>query len=348
MSPPKTMSGILIEETGGVEALQWKTDLPVPELKEGEVLVRNEFVGVNYIDTYFRTGLYKTSLPLVTGKEAAGVIVALHPSVTTTTNPSDQPSLQEGLRVAYIADHAYAEYTAIPSTCASPIPAGLSTETVAASLLQGLTALTFVREVAGLARPRDTTHQLGVSEGPWALVHAAAGGAGSMLAQLLAVHGAKVIGTAGGPEKCEVARRNGAQWVVDSKAEDVVARVKEITGGRGVDVIFDGVGKATFEADLEMVARKGTVAVFGNASGPVPPVDVLRLGAKNIKLMRPVLFAYIVTKEERDAYTKELFELLLTGKVNVKVHGVYPLKDVGKGHTELEGRKTTGKLLLKV
>ncbi|KAK4125865.1 NAD(P)-binding protein [Parathielavia appendiculata] len=345
MSLPKTMSGILIEETGGVEALQWKTDLPVPELKEGEILVRNEFVGVNYIDTYFRTGLYRAPLPLVTGKEAAGVIIALHPSV-----PSSDPTtpLKEGVRVAYVADHAYAEYTAVPATCASPIPEGLSTETAAASLLQGLTALTFVREAAGLARPRGTTHQLGVSEGPWALVHAAAGGAGSMLVQMLVVHGAKVIGTAGGKEKCEIARRNGAQWVVDSKAEDVVARVKEITGGRGVDVIFDGVGKATFEADLEMVARKGTVAVFGNASGPVPPVDVLRLGAKNIKLMRPVLFSYIAIKEERDAYTKELFELLLAGKVNVKIHHVYPLKEVGSAHTDLEGRKTTGKLLLKI
>jgi NADPH2:quinone reductase len=196
----------------------------------------------------------------VTGKEAAGVIIAVHPSVSAS-----HPTLQEGVRVAYVADHAYAEYTAVPASCATPIPEGLSTETAAASMLQGLTALTFVREAAGLARPRDTNHQLGVSEGPWALVHAAAGGAGSMLVQMLVVHGAKVIGTAGGEEKCEIARRNGAAWVVDSKKEDVVARVKEITGGKGVDVIFDGVGKATFEADLEMVARRGTVAVFGNA-----------------------------------------------------------------------------------
>ncbi|KAK4155831.1 hypothetical protein C8A00DRAFT_13136 [Chaetomidium leptoderma] len=348
-SIPKTMSGILIEETGGADVLKWKTDLPVPELKEGEILVRNEFIGVNFIDTYFRTGLYKSPLPLITGKEAGGVIIALHPSLSSSSSSSPLP-LKEGDRVAYVADHAYAEITAVPARCAAPIPSELATDTAAASLLQGLTALTFVREAAGLARPQAAQDsKLGASEArPWVLVHAAAGGTGSMLVQMLAVHGARVIGTAGGEEKCAIARGNGAQWVVDSKKEDVVERVKEITGGKGVDVIFDGVGKATFDGDLDMIARKGTLAVFGNASGPVPPVDLLKLGAKNIKLMRPVLFAYIATKEERDAYTKELFELLVAGKVKVKIHEVYPLKEVARAHTDLEGRKTTGKLMLKI
>ncbi|KAK4134677.1 NAD(P)-binding protein [Trichocladium antarcticum] len=297
MAPiPKTMSGILIEETGGVEVLKWKTDLPVPQLQEGQVLVRND------------------------------------------------TTLHEGDRVAYVADHAYAEYTAVPATSAAPIPAGVSTATAAAALLQGLTALTFVREAAGLPQPP------GPREGPWALVHAAAGGTGGMLVQMLGVMGARVIGTAGGPGKCEIARANGARWVVDSKlgVEAVVQRVKEITGGHGVDVIFDGVGRATFDSDLEMAARKATVAVFGNASGAADPVDILRLGAKNIKLMRPVLFGYIATKAERDAYTKELFDLILAGKVKVKIHEEYPLTDVARAHSDLEGRKTTGKLLLKV
>ncbi|KAK4140260.1 uncharacterized protein C8A04DRAFT_32218 [Dichotomopilus funicola] len=344
-SIPKTMSGILIEENGGVEALKWKTDIAVPELKDGEILVRNEYVGVNYIDTYFRTGLYKAPLPLITGKEAAGIIAAVHPSVTATF-----PALKEGAPVGYVADHAYAEYTAVPAEKAQALPEGVSTETAAASLLQGLTALTFVREAAGLARPGHPESQgkLGVSEGPWALVHAAAGGVGSLLVQLLVAHGARVIGTAGSAEKVEIAKANGAQWVVDSRNEDVVKRVKEITGGNGVDVIFDGVGKATFEGDLESIARKGTLVVFGNASGPVPPVDVLRLGAKNIKLMRPVLFGYIATQEERNSYTAELFELIQAGKVNLKIHDVYPLKDVARAHSDLEGRKTTGKVLLKV
>ncbi|KAJ4294911.1 hypothetical protein N0V88_005150 [Collariella sp. IMI 366227] len=263
-SGPSTMPGILIKETGGVDVLTYKYDLPIPELKEGEVLVRNE--------------------------------------------------------------------------------------DAAACLLQGLTALTFVREAAGLTRAGCAgrgEHQLGVSSGPWALVHAAAGGTGSLLVQMLVLHGARVIGTAGGKGKCEIARGNGAQWVIDSKSEDVVEKVREITG-EGVDVIFDGVGKATFDADLEMVARKGTVVVFGNASGPVEPVDLFKLGKKNIKLMRPVVFNYIVTQEERQAFCKELFELITSGKVTIKIHKVYGLDEVAQAHSDLEGRKTTGKLLLRV
>ncbi|KXX78401.1 putative quinone oxidoreductase [Madurella mycetomatis] len=336
---PKTMSGILIAETGGVEVLQYKTDLPVPEPKEGEILVRNEFIGVNYIDTYFRTGLYPAPLPLITGKEAAGTVVSAHPSVSD--------AFPAGTRVAFIGDRTYAEYVTVPSATAAALPEGLSTETAAAALLQGLTALTFVREAAGLTKP-----SLGLSEGPWALVHAAAGGTGSMLVQMLSTMGARVIGTAGGPEKCEIAKQNGAQWVVDSHntnpGEDVVSKVKEITGGHGVDLIFDGVGKATFDGDLEMIARKGTLAVFGNASGPPAPVELPKLSAKNIKLMRPALFAYIATPEEREKYTKELFDLLVAGKIKVKIHEVYPLKEVARAHSDLEGRKTTGKLLLKV
>ncbi|KAK3312349.1 hypothetical protein B0H66DRAFT_486159 [Apodospora peruviana] len=330
---PKTMSGILITENGGPEVLQYKTDIPVPVLKEGEVLVKNEFMGINYIDTYFRTGLYKAPLPLITGKEAAGTIIAVH---------SSTGGFKEGDRVTYLHDHAYAEFTAVPASKLAHIPDGISSQQAAASMLQGLTALTFAREAAGL----DKT--LGLGEGPWVLVHAAAGGTGTNLVQILSVMGAKVIGTAGGAEKCELAKKNGAQWAIDNKNEDVVARVKEITGGHGVDVVFDGVGKATFDGDLEMIARKGTLVSFGNASGPVPPIDVLKLGAKNIKLMRPVLFNYIVTQEERDSYTAELFDLLKSGKVNVKIHDIYPLKDVARAHSDLEGRKTTGKLLLKL
>ncbi|KAK1755918.1 quinone oxidoreductase [Echria macrotheca] len=332
MAPiPKNMSGILIEENGGVDVLKWKTDLPVPQPQDGEILVRNEFVGVNYIDTYFRTGLYKAPLPLVTGKEAAGVVVA-----------SSSPAFKEGDRVGYVADHAYAELTAVPATKAIKLPDGISTETAASALLQGLTALTFVREAAGIKQA------LGVSEGPWTLVHAAAGGTGSLLVQILSVFGAKVIGTAGSPEKCEIARKNGAQWTIDNRKEDVAARVKEITSGHGVDVIFDGVGKATFDLDLEIIARKGTLIVFGNASGPAGPVDLFQLAAKNIKLMRPVVFNYTVTPEEWEGFSNELFDLIKTGKLKLGIHNTYALKDVAQAHSDLEGRKSTGKLLLKV
>ncbi|KAH8911509.1 NAD(P)-binding protein [Coniochaeta sp. PMI_546] len=328
------MPGIVIEQVGGPEVLKWKTDLPVPELKEGEVLVKNEYVGVNYIDTYFRTGLYKAPYPLITGKEAAGTVAAAHPSVAA--------KFPVGTRVGYLADHAYAALTAVPAAKVLVLPEGVSTEQAASSLLQGLTALTFVREAAGITPPPEG------SEGPWVLVHAAAGGVGTWFVQLLSALGARVIGTAGSSDKCEIAKQNGAKYVVHSRDEDVVARVNEITGGRGVDVIFDGVGKATFDSDLEMITRKGTVVMVGNASGAVPPFDILRLGPKNIKLLRPVLFNYIVTREELETYSRELFELISSGKIKVKVHEEYPLKDVARAHADLEARKTTGKLVLKL
>jgi NADPH:quinone reductase len=299
--------------------------------------------------SYFRTGLYKAPLPLITGKEGAGVVVA-----------SSSPNFKEGDRVGYVADHSYAELTAVPAIKAIRLPEGVSTEQAASCLLQGLTALTFVREAGGIKQ------ELGISLGPWTLVHAAAGGTGSLLVQILSVMGAKVIGTAGGPEKCEIAKRNGAGWVIDNRSEDVAARVKEITSGHGVDVIFDGVGEATFDLDLEIIARKGKLIIFGNAvsgtwmgwlrlanlvstqSGPVPPVDLLKLGSKNISILRPVMFNYTVTREEWEQYSAELFDLILTGKLNIGVHNTYALKDVGQAHSDLEGRKTTGKLLLKI
>ncbi|KAM7213006.1 hypothetical protein V8F06_011608 [Rhypophila decipiens] len=339
---PKTMSAVLIPKHGDASVLQYTTSQPLPTLQESQVLIKNTFIGINYIDTYFRTGLYGSpdALPLITGKEAAGEIISFHPSIDRSL--LQYANLKEGTRVVYLGEHTYAEYTALPVDKLIPIPDEISTEKAAASLLQGLTALTLVKEAGGVQK------ELGLSQGKWTLVHAAAGGTGSNMVQVLKVLGAKVIGTAGGPEKCELVKSLGAQWVIDSKSEDLVERVKEITGGHGVDVIFDGVGKATFDKDLEMVARKGTIVVFGNAVGPVDPVNILRLGAKNVKLLRPVLFGYIATKEERDQYTTELFDLLKTGRLTVKIHEIYPLKDVARAHEDLEGRKTTGKLLLKV
>ncbi|KAL1837974.1 hypothetical protein VTJ49DRAFT_3163 [Mycothermus thermophilus] len=354
MSPiPKTMSGILVEETGGVEVLQWNTDLPVPTLNDGEVLVRNEDIGVNYIDTYFRTGLYPKPLPFIPGREAAGVIIALHPSVTNTTatTPTNRPPLSVGTRVAYITDQqgAYAELTAVSARDIVPLPPAISSDLAAAALLQGLTALTFIREAAGLKRPpKDDSNNTDGKDNDnnkrWALVHAAAGGTGSLLSQLLTLHGVCVIGTAGSAEKRVQAEKwSGAHTVIDTSSEsDLVSRVGEITEGRGVDIIFDGVGKATFELDMQVIARKGTL------SGPVPPLDILRLVPKNIKLLRPGLTAYIETQEERDAYTQELFELLAEGTLKVNIHKLYPLKEVAQAHVDLEGRKTIGKLLLKV
>lgn len=245
-SVPKTMNGIQIPRTGDVSVLTHETALPVPAPSDGQVLVRNEYAGINYIDTYFRTGLYKAPLPQVLGREGAGTVVSAHPSVSSSFSPGD--------RVVYMGPYSsYATYSAVPASSLLRIPDALGTDAAAAALLQGLTAWTFIRE-AGV-----------VQKGEWVLVHAAAGGVGLQLVQMLRAVGAKVIGTTSSDEKCALAKKNGAEWIVNSKSQDLVAEVKKITDGHGVDVIFDGVGKATFDSDLEMAARKGRLVVFGNA-----------------------------------------------------------------------------------
>jgi len=328
-SIPKTMKGVLIEKTGGVEVLQYKTDLPVPTPKEGEVLVKNDFIGINYIDTYFRTGLYSAPLPLILGREAEGTIVSTGPG-------GELYNLKPGDRVVWMGTSAYAEYTAAPALKTHIIPSSLSPGIAAASLLQGLTALTLIRE----AYP--------VKKGDWVLVHAAAGGVGLWLCQLLKAVGAKIIGTASTGEKIELAEKNGAEFMVNYKEEkDLVGKVKEITGGEGVRVVFDSTGKDQFENDLEVVARNGTVVSYGNSSGPVPPLTISRLSAKNVKILRPTLFNYIYTREEFEKYTAELFDFIIKDNLNVRIHETYPLADIARAHTDLEGRKTTGKLLLK-
>ena len=244
MAPlPSTMKAIQITQTGGPSVLNY-TDVPVPALQPGQVLIKNDFAGVNFIDTYFRTGLYPSPLPVVLGREAAGTVLSAHSSVT---------HLPAGTRVVYMGAETYAQFTAIDAAKVVAIPDALSAEQACAAFLQGLTAWCFIRE-AGNVQP-----------GQWTLVHAAAGGVGSLLVQMLASVGAKVIGTASTEEKRALARKNGAQWTVDSSAADMVAQVKDITGGHGVDAIFDGVGKATFDADLDMIAMKGHLVSFGNA-----------------------------------------------------------------------------------
>ncbi|QSZ28719.1 hypothetical protein DSL72_003221 [Monilinia vaccinii-corymbosi] len=329
-SIPQTMKGVLIEKTGGVEVLDYRTDLPVPTPKGGEILVKNEFVGVNYIDTYFRTGLYPSPKPEILGREAEGTIVSLGPS---TTPP---PDLKIGDRVVYMGTSTYAEYTTIPAHKVYGVPSDLSPGIAAAAFLQGLTALTLIRE-AYHVQPND-----------WILVHAAAGGVGLWLCQLLRVVGAKVIATASSAAKLELAKENGAKVGIHNGEEDIVKRVLEITGGEGVHAVFDSVGKDTFEGDLEVTRRKGTVVSFGNASGAVPPFAISRLAAKNLKVLRPTLFNYVATREEFEAYAKELFDFISQDGLNVKIHEIYPLEEVRRAHSDIEGRGTTGKLLLRV
>lgn len=330
---PKTMRGILVEELGGPEVLLYKTDLEVPKPGEGQVLVKNEYAGLNYIDTYFRTGLYPSKKPEILGRDGYGTIVSL--GEPSTSKPLHD--LQVGDKVVWLATGGYAEYVAAPALHTYKVPEGLDPKIALAAVLQGLTAITLIRE----AHP--------VQKGEFVLVHAAAGGVGIFLTQLLKAVGAHVIATASTAEKLETAKKNGAEYLINySEEKDVVGKVLEITGGEGVAVSFDGVGKSTFDDNLLLVKRKGTIVSYGNASGAVPPFAIARLSAKNHKLLRPTLFNYISTRSEFSDNLSELFKTILDGKLDVKIHEVYPLEEVRKAHEDLEGRKTSGKLLLKI
>ncbi|KAK4696558.1 NADPH:quinone reductase, partial [Lecanoromycetidae sp. Uapishka_2] len=337
---PKTMRGILIEKTGGTEVLQYKTDLPVPTPKEGEILVKNDFIGINYIvsskknnanpqiikDTYFRTGLYPSPKPEILGKEASGHIISLGSSVT---------NFEANDRVVFLCGNGgYAEYTSAPAAKTLKIPKAVSTADACAAILQGLTALTLTEE--GHA----------VKKGDWVLVLAASGGVGTWLCQILRAKGVHTIATVGSEAKVAVAKENGAEIVLVEGPGVVEETIKECTDGNGVIAVFDGVGKSTFDRSLDVLARKGTLVGFGNASGAVEPFLISRLSPKNAKVARPTLFNYITTREEFERYGNELFKLMSEDKFITRIHEGYRLNDVAKAHNDLEGRKTMGKLLL--
>lgn len=328
-SVPTTMRAIKIPHTGGLEVLELHNDIPVPTPAAGQILIKTAFAGVNYIDTYLRTGLYPPPASGILGQEAEGTVVAV-------SAEGDTYGFKIGDRVAAFAPAggAYAEYVAVAAQTSFKLPEGIEEGLGAAGLLQGLTALTLIRE----------SHP--VKKGETILVHAAAGGVGLWLCQLLRAVGAKVIATASTAEKLALAKENGADELVNYKTHDFVAEVQRITNGAGVAAVFDGVGAATFEGSFASVARKGSLVSFGNASGPVPPFTIARLGVKNIKVLRPRLGAYMETREEFETYSAELFRFITDGKVGVKVHGRYKLEDVAKAQGELEGRGTVGKLLL--
>jgi len=331
-SIPSTMKAILVPQNGGSDVLQYTESQPVPQLADGQVLVKNNFAGVNFIDTYFRTGLYPApgGLPMVIGQEASGTVAKIE--------GANKFGLKEGDRVVWIGFRGYAEYTAIPAERTIKIPASVSDEDAVGGFLMGMTALSLVKE----AYP--------AKKGETVLVHAAAGGMGLLLCQILRDMGVTVIGTAGGPEKCALAKENGATHVIDYKATDGpswIEQVLKLTDGQGVDCTYDGVGKDTYEGDLEVAKRKSKVVYFGNASGAVPPFNISRLTAKNISIMRSTLMSYIVTRDEFEFYANGVLDLIKDGKLKIKIHKIYPLKEAKQAHDDLEGRKTTGKLLLK-
>ena len=266
-------------------------------------------------------------MPMIVGQEAAG----------TVANPNGHSEFKVGDRVVWMRFGGYAEYSAPPAEKVVKIPPGIKDEDALGVFLMGMTAMSLVEE----------SHK--VEKGQWVLCHAAAGGVGLLMCQILRKLGARTIGTAGGPEKCALAKENGAEFVIDYKAEkDWLGRVKEITGGEGVHVVYDSVGLDTWEGSLEAVRRKGTVVFFGNASGPTPPIPLPKITAKNSKLCRPTLMNYTYTRAELEHYANAVFSAVEEGWLKVKIHKVYPLKEAQQAHEDLEGRKTTGKLLLKL
>jgi NADPH2:quinone reductase len=307
--------------------LSWE-DVPVAEPRHGEARVRHTVIGLNFIDTYHRSGLYKLPLPFTPGQEAAGVVEAVGPDVT---------DLSAGDRVAYGtgAPGAYAETRVIEAARLVKLPAAIEDRTAAAIMLKGLTAQYLLRQTTRIER------------GEPIVFHAAAGGVGLLACQWAKHLGATVIGTVGSEEKARLARAHGCDHVIIYGKEDVAARVRELTGGRGVRVVYDGVGKDTFAASLDCLAPRGLLVAFGQSSGAVPPLDILTLTAKgSLYLTRPTLAHYAATKETLRAAAAELFEVVGSGAVRVQVAQSFALKDAAAAHQALAGRKTTGSTVL--
>ncbi|EPS43518.1 hypothetical protein H072_2492 [Dactylellina haptotyla CBS 200.50] len=325
-----TEKAVQFSKTGGTEVLEIN-DIPIPKIEKGQVLIKTVYAGVNFIDTYFRSGLYPVpAFPHTLGSEGAGIVEAVGDGVT---------KFKPGDNVVYMGSGTYREYSLVPERVVSHVPDGLKLEEAAAVLIQGLTALTMLRE------------SYSVNKGDTILIHAAAGGTGLILVQLAKALGATIIATASTAEKLEIAKQHGADYLVnysggeDQWVKDVLAYTKN---GEGVEAVYDGVGKATFEGDLKVTKRKGTLVSFGNASGSPDPFVIGRLGDKNIKLLRPRLFAYVATQEEFDHYTQELFGYIKNNQLKVNIHKIYPMQDIAQAHKDLEGRATTGKLVLKI
>ena len=317
---------IQIQQFGGPEVLQL-VDLPVGEPGPGEIRVRHHAVGLNFIDVYQRTGLYPNALPLSLGMEAAGVVESVGAGVT---------HLQEGDRVAYASmpPGAYCELRVLPARSVVQLPDAIDFETGAAMMLKGLTVQYLLRQ---------TQPQGGLHPGDFVLFHAAAGGVGLIACQWAKAMGLKLIGTAGSDEKCQLALEHGAAYAINYQKEDFVERVRQITGGQNLKVVYDSVGKDTFVRSLDCLRPFGLAANFGNASGKVPPIDMGLLAAKgSLYVTRPTLFTHIATREATQAMADDLFGMVGSGAVKIRIDQRYALKDAAQAHRDLEARKTTG------
>jgi NADPH:quinone reductase len=321
---------IIIEQTGGPEQMKL-VQVNVGEPGAGEIRIRHHAVGLNFIDVYQRSGVYALPLPLQLGMEAAGVVEAVGADVT---------HLKVGDRAAYASNPpgAYCEQRVMPAKCVCKLPDSISFETGAAMMLKGLTAQYLLRKTLPVE---------GLKAGDFVLFHAAAGGVGLIACQWAKALGLQLIGTAGSDEKCAMAKAHGAAHVINYAKEDFAARVKEITGGKGVKVVYDSVGKDTWDKSLDCLAPFGLMASFGNASGVVPPFAPGILGAKgSIYVTRQTLFTHIATRESTQAMADELFAIVLSGAVRILIDQRYRLEDVQQAHRDLEARKTTGCTIL--
>lgn len=321
------MKAIRFEKTGGPEVLQF-VDVDVPPPKEGEVRLLQRSIGLNYIDTYHRSGLYPVLLPSGIGLEGAGVVDAVGPGVK---------GLKAGDRVAYGTGPlgAYAQVRNFPANRLVKLPKAISDETAAAMMLKGMTVRYLLR----------ATYK--VKRGETILLHAAAGGVGLILSQWAKALGVKVIGTVGSDAKVAIAKAHGCAHVINSSTEDVAARVREITGGEGVPVVYDGVGQATLMSSLDSLRPRGLLVSFGNASGPVKAFDLGLLAAKgSLFVTRPTLFSYTSTDADFRETAEDLVEIVKSGKVSIPVNQRYALADAADAHRDLESRKTTGTTVL--
>jgi NADPH2:quinone reductase len=322
------MKRIQVNQPGGPEAMQL-VDVPTPVPGPKQALVRIAAAGVNFIDVYFRIGLYKADFPITLGNEAAGVVEAVGPEVI---------EVSVGDRVAYaMARGSYAEYAVVPSALLVKIPDHVDFQTAAAAMLQGMTAHYLTH----------STYPL--KNGDSCLVHAAAGGAGGLTVQMAKMRGARVFGTVSTEEKARIARESGVDEAILYTQQDFEAEVKRLTGGRGVDVVYDSVGQTTFEKSLNSLRPRGVMALFGQSSGPVPPFDAGILNAKgSLFLTRPSLAHHVLTREELTWRAGDVLGWIASGKLKLRINRTYPLMDAAEAHRDLESRRTAGKLLLTV
>jgi NADPH2:quinone reductase len=320
------MKAIQVRQLGGPEAMEL-AELPIPQPKPNEAVVRLSAAGVNFIDIYFREGRYKAPLPLVLGQEGAGEVTAVG---------SEVHDLRVGDRVAWVgAFGSYAEYSAVPANRLVKIPEGVSDQQAAAAMLQGMTAHYL----------SHSTYPL--KSGETALIHAAAGGVGLLITQMAHNIGARVIATVSTEEKAKLARAAGADEIILYTQSDFETETKRLTGYKGVDVVFDSVGKTTFEKGLNVLCPRGMMVLFGGSSGAVPPFDLIGLAHKgSLYVTRPTLVNYTASREELVAHSSAVFGMITAGKLKLRIEHTYPLAEAQRAHRELEGRKTTGKLLL--